>query len=294
MNYTRNKLMAWFLTLAMILTMLPVFALPAVAEGTSVDFSGGSDYTGEDGFDDGSGDVLPLPPSDEEMSDEEVPGEEMPGEEMPGEEMSDEEVPGEEMPGEPNYATAVIVGGVELTDGDYLGNDGNIYDEAPEGGYAHLKDGVLTLSDFVYEGSGYVYAEDTDGETYYEVSSALIYAPASLEIRLVGENHLVNTILEEDFPVQDVDNIGIDLDGDGIYAESALAISGTGSLAVTVDNDGIYSIGGFTVSEAVSLTIEAGDDGIYSKRHVTLSGTGSLTVVAGDDGIDVEDMDAGG
>ena len=84
MNYTRNKLMAWFLTLTMILTMLPVLALPAVAEGTSVDFSGGSDYTGEDGFDDGFGDVLSIPTLDEQV------------------------------PGEPNYATSVIVGGVDM------------------------------------------------------------------------------------------------------------------------------------------------------------------------------------
>ena len=52
----------------------------------------------------------------------------------------------------------------------------------------------------------------------------MLYPPSSLEIRLVGENSLVNTLSGEDFVDKDVDELHAY--GDGIYANINLTVSG--------------------------------------------------------------------
>ena len=48
----------------------------------------------------------------------------------------------------------IYVGGVEMKNNTYLANGASSTDTTkPSGGYAHYADGVLTLCDYVYEGS---------------------------------------------------------------------------------------------------------------------------------------------
>jgi hypothetical protein len=53
-------------------------------------------------------------------------------------------------------ATDIYVGGVAMSEGSYLalGAD-SVSSTRPDGGYAHYQNGVLTLHDYTYQGSGY-------------------------------------------------------------------------------------------------------------------------------------------
>ena len=75
---------------------------------------------------------------------------------------------------------SVLVGGVEMVSGTYLANGASFtVTQKPEGGYAYYSDGVLTLHNFVYEGTGNPY---------------LIYAKRDgFTVRLEGENSLKAT-----------------------------------------------------------------------------------------------------
>ena len=77
-------------------------------------------------------------------------------------------------------ATNLYVGGVAMSEGSYLalGAD-SVSSTRPDGGYAHYQNGVLTLHDYTYQGSGY---------NHYAV-----YAAGDLSVRLEGSSLLEQT-----------------------------------------------------------------------------------------------------
>lgn len=156
----------------------------------------------------------------------------------------------------------VRIGDHCLVNGDYLDLNGKITKTEPtEGGYAHYKDGVLTLKDFEL-----AYDKDPEGAVY---GSSGIYCEKDLEILLVGKNHILS------------------LNGDGIrIPNGSLIIRGEGSLLVEAfgDYDGMEAEEDLTVKSG-SLTIIATDHGLECDGNVYLEG-GSIYIDAGDDGID--------
>ncbi len=158
---------------------------------------------------------------------------------------------------------AVYVGGIRLTDGDYLASGSFVPTRVkPEnGGYAYYKDGVLTLSGYTYEGDGYI--------DLIEVNSALIYTESDLEIVLVGENTL--TAAKGAYGVVATSYAGLTLSGEGSL--SITAYEGIRASQITV-------LGG-------TYEIDAEDDGIYADT-LTVRG-GSFRIAAEtDDAIDGE------
>ena len=85
----------------------------------------------------------------------------------------------------------VTVGGISLTDGDYLANGADaVSDSEPENiGYAYYENGKLVLNNYEYFGDGgeYLYDRGSEWESEY---SAIIYSYSPLEIEFIGENIL--------------------------------------------------------------------------------------------------------
>lgn len=163
---------------------------------------------------------------------------------------------------------AIYVGNVGLAVGEYLDNSGRINTVQPStGGYAYYTDGVLTLKDYAYTGTGYVYEENEI------IDSAAIYCGRQeLKLVLQGENQLTNTFT----------------DGDGIYCAGGLAIEGD-SITLTAEDDGIYLDGNLDVNSGTITIITKDDDGIDVDGDATVTiNDGTLTIEANDDGIDIE------
>ncbi len=87
-------------------------------------------------------------------------------------------------------ASSIWVGGVELTDGAYLANNADeAVDVQPDGGYAHYTNGILTLCNYQYSGTGY-YSEAYD--CYIGV-----FSTQALRVVLEGENALSLNVNDE-------------------------------------------------------------------------------------------------
>lgn len=144
----------------------------------------------------------------------------------------------------------VEIGYVELPNGYYMASDTTEpVAQKPNGGYAHLKDGVLTLNNYSITS---------------DVYSLLRILNGSFEIVLVGDNYLTSNS-------ENGDGIAI---ADG----AALSIGGTGSLTIDAPY-GIYgySSGGNVCITGGKITIDADVLGIYSLGEVSISG-GELSI----------------
>ena len=171
---------------------------------------------------------------------------------------------------------AVIVGGVALSNGDYLDNNGNVSKEKPEGGYAHLLDGVLTLNNFTYYGVGYLYNSYYDEEyDYTNDYHAGIYSTASLTVRVEGKNRI------------DLCTFAGDCLTDGIAVWNGdLTLEGNGALEILTTYDGIYIQYGNLNVKNVTLTIESNEHGIYANGNVTAERATVTISTQSDDGIE--------
>ena len=198
---------------------------------------------------------------------------------------------------------SIYVGGVELADGYYLSNEGIVSAAKPEGGYAHFKDGVLTLNGYEYAGTGYHFAGNyaTSGDPYEEY--ILIYADGTLTIHVEADSTLVN-IAEEG---ENVYSVGVYADeltltgqrltlsagGEAIRCETARlenAILGViADVGIYSDASGIYEENGEFYGDAVSITDSdvtlIGTDGIYAYvGDISVSGS-ALVITAEASGI---------
>jgi len=155
----------------------------------------------------------------------------------------------------------IYVGNYVLDNGEYVTNNGAVVDEKPEsGGYAHYKDGVLTLCNIDLE---------------YMGDEPTIMFNGDLEIVLIGKNSVKSDLSY------------------GIYVTGDLTISGSGSLEIKALDDGIH-VEQSMLYEGGNLDIVGGDieilsedDGIDVEYDLYLAG-GSVSVNAYDHGIDIE------
>ena len=150
----------------------------------------------------------------------------------------------------------IYVGGVEMADGNYLDLEGNILDSEPEDGYAHYSQGVLTLSDYDYEGEGY-----TDGNI-----TAAIRIDGDVELAVYGTNRVfcVNSDAENSY---------------GIYISGNVTVTGTGYLTVngggaSAQSYGVYVDGSFTQDGScfwASADTDSGFAGLYVTGDLTIN-----------------------
>ena len=160
----------------------------------------------------------------------------------------------------------VYIFDVLLNDGEYIDNFGNVTTTKPEGGYAYLKDRVLTLSNFVIK------VQDVN-DVYI---GAAIFTQRDLVIQLEGTSVLSATY----------DDI-IDV----VYADVIIRGDGTLKIAyIGLDaSDGIDVEHGSLTIEGGNILIDASDDGIEVSDSVTIKG-GNLVIYADDDGIDTANI----
>ncbi len=159
-----------------------------------------------------------------------------------------------------NYG--VYIGDIAVMDGEYIDLDGNVVTEKPDTGYAYLKDGTLTLHDFVYV---------VDAENPFDHPSG-IYAESPLTILLEGTNKIHCQ------------------DGDGIYVvNAALVIEGDGSIEVDADGDfdGIDADGGGLTVNGGIIIIDSTDHGIEVVGDLVIN-NGVFVIEADDDGLDID------
>ena len=140
------------------------------------------------------------------------------------------------------YYDEVIIGGVALSDGDYLASGGtHTVRTKPEGGYAYYAEGILVLSNFTYSGAGVEY--------YPDYNSAAVFCQHDLEIVLDGSNSIT------------ANNNAVGADALVTYKcedrSANLTISGSGSLALSAPKCAIRSGEALTV-ENTSLTMKKG------------------------------------
>ena len=203
---------------------------------------------------------------------------------------------------------ALRVGGVLMQDGDYLAvGQSTVTRVKPDGGYAYYKDGVLTLKDYTYTGSGFCINEE-----YGEF--ALIATEDSIELLLIGESRLAflhsipamsTSAIRSDGEVVIRGEGKLSIEAyNGIFSESLVIESGTlviekaeyalnvwdftmqgGTLLVedawsSISAGNVYIRGG-------RLTLYAYGDAIYCDNDLTVLG-GEIYIYSGDDGINTE------
>jgi len=143
----------------------------------------------------------------------------------------------------------IYVGGVGLVSGEYLanGSDTPVKDKPASGGYAYYKDGVLTLNNYVYEGTGY----ETGSGVY-----AIIYSRKAFELVLEGESTLTQS----------------DEDSRGIFANNkTVTVSGDGSLNLA---GGFYAFDASVVVNSGTIACAATSlFSLYGGNHVINGGT---------------------
>ena len=159
--------------------------------------------------------------------------------------------------------TGVYVANVEMAEGSYLANGAaETTATQPSGGYAHYADGVLTLNNYEYAGSGYHWCE---------ARYAVVYAPGDLEVLLQGQNKLTQT----------------DESSMGIYTVGALTVDGEGSITLEGAMWSLFSGG--------NMTIDGGNIAA-STQYSCLRANGMLTVNGGtiDAIVEANGLDAAG
>ena len=167
----------------------------------------------------------------------------------------------------------IMVGDVNVTDGEYIDNYGNVSLTRPSGGYAYYNDGVLTLNSFTF-----VSYSDNSIEDYYA-----IYSETDLSLVIVGENYL------ETAGCDVVHVVGADLtiSGDGtLNLVSFKVVDEEGS---SYSGDGIDVNGGTLIINSGNLIIDSSDHGIEVKGDTEING-GIIKITAADDGMDVDDI----
>ena len=143
----------------------------------------------------------------------------------------------------------IIVSGVKMQDGDYLANGATaVQSTKPDGGYAYLKDNVLTLDNFDNEGK-------FNERFLYTPSAYVVFSDEKIDIVLKGENKITMNNVDERYDV-------------AIYLSRECEITGDSfaSLTVTGVDEGIsaYELefnGG-------NYNIDVVDDAIYSTEFI--------------------------
>lgn len=188
------------------------------------------------------------------------------------------------------WGAPVVVGGVELNNGEYLASGASAPSaEKPDGGYAYYKDGVLTLNEYTYTGEGYEYD--------YDWYSSLITAYRDIVIELKGENKLTAKTDRDYLYIDGINSTGeitvsgegsltlnvLDNGDDGIYTEKLTVLGGI--LTIVSDDDCIYATD-VTVKDGILDLTSIDDEGIDASGNVVIEG-GYITINAEDYGMDI-------
>lgn len=180
----------------------------------------------------------------------------------------------------------VYVGGVKMSDGDYLAVGATATRTTkPAGGYAYYKNGTLTLNNYSYKGAGYQYSS-----SYY----AVIYSKNDLTLELIGNNTLTQTRTDSYSDMINVSGAKLTVGGDGkltgtaggygLYAGKDITING-GTVEVSTHIATIVSYGDVIINGG-DITAESEIKvAIYSKYDVTVNG-GNVTLIGGNWAID--------
>lgn len=194
---------------------------------------------------------------------------------------------------------------LNLTDGKYLDNIGNTSASKPTGGYAYLKNNVLTLRDFsgayiqvkdealtiVLEGNNTLTHNDvTDTETYDCLNSV------NADLIIQGSGTLTLTANYGDgIDINNADlkiksgTIIIDADDNAVEINGDVTISGGTLKIVRGDDDGIEIDDGDLIVTGGTIDITTNDNGVeINNGSATISG-GSITINSVDEGFDVDD-----
>ena len=138
-----------------------------------------------------------------------------------------------EEPEDPETGYVLYVGGVGMTNGDYLAVGASATTRTqPSGGYAYYSGGKLYFHDYSYRGVGWMYHEE------YQYS-AIVVSWVGLEIVLEGENTLTQT----------------DDEADHVFVTGELIITGSGTMTT---NNGYFSIWSGTGSDTVAFDMDGG------------------------------------
>ena len=177
---------------------------------------------------------------------------------------------------EPNMQDSVVIGGLQLTSGQYVTNMGRIMETKPAtGGYAHYADGVLTLHDFVYEGYGVevgltVYLDPFSSNGEAPLAAGILTLNPTTEIILEGENRL--SVESNTMPSA------------GIASPFKIIVGGDGTLEIEAIF-GIASVATVPMYDP-GLTIRGGDIeiygmfGLYVDGVLTIGGTDTNLSIA--------------
>ncbi|MBR6548102.1 MAG: hypothetical protein IKT68_01025 [Clostridia bacterium] len=148
----------------------------------------------------------------------------------------------------PTKAGDVYVGGVGMTDGDYLPQDSETVTKTKPASdcYAYYKNGVLTLHDYSYTGVGFVLSRDRFDY------AGMVYSNQSITVMLEGGTTLKGTCAS-------LKTVGIWLEGDGA------AVNGTKDSALSVDVScvGIYSYNSFNMTNCTAYIF----GGVYGMQQ---------------------------
>ena len=176
------------------------------------------------------------------------------------------------------WGAPVIVGDVELKNGEYLSNDGIVSAEQPSGGYAYYKDGVLTLNNFEYTGDAYRYNSDY---------SALIYVENGITVELQGKNVLRGNVSDIPVPMSAA-RMSMFSEINAIASSGSVTFRGEGSVEIRNANNGIYAENVLIESGGFDMNVIS--DGIYAENNLTIKGGSFDIVTMGDDGLDAENV----
>lgn len=163
----------------------------------------------------------------------------------------------------------VWVGGVSMANNTYLANgETKTQTTKPEeGGYAYLKDGVLTLDNYQYTGTGYC---DLEGDYIG------IYTKGATNIVLIGENGIsIDT------------NMGDDALYIGIYCNGNTVICGEGSVEIEAEFGILSGVGELCIKDC-DISIDATSDsghGIFVSEQNYIEENAKVTINAGGHGI---------
>ena len=173
----------------------------------------------------------------------------------------------------------IYVGGVGMCNGEYLASNATAPTTTkPSGGYAYYKDGVLTLHNYTYSGSGYQVSSNT---------FAAVYAAENVTVKLEGENSITKTsggakneyafYMKSNLALQEGTSgskLTVKSSGYGILVQKNLTIE-SGTYNITAEKyDSIYVMDG-------NISIKAGAFVLKAYRIGMLSNNGGMTIENG-------------
>ncbi len=142
----------------------------------------------------------------------------------------------------------VQVGMVDLYSGEYTTNGISKTAGIPSGtGYAHFKDGVLTVNNFSYEGSG-------------AAQNTVIYAENDLIIKLVGENTITNTAATvEGTALRGVWVKNGNLTLQGSSTADSLVVAAANQTSTSLSSAAIDVLNGNVLIQECTVSLQSGD-----------------------------------